>query len=243
MTSDDNATDTTKRVYEVHPLAEIFPPLEGPAFDALVADIMARGLQELIWLYQGKILDGRNRYRACQQAGCEPKTRNYEGDDPVGFVLSANLHRRHLNESQRAMVAAKLVTTKLGDNRWKVGQSIDQPTAAKMLNVSTKSVQRAKEVCDKATFNIQKFVQSGKVPVSVAAKVAALPKQKQVGLTTASAIKDAVAPPQKEKPVDAENGKKWLQSLPVNDLVFWLKEFHKTNVDYLKKLCAGVTCW
>src|SRR5262245_11343514 len=59
-------TTDGKQVYEVHPLAEIFPPLEGPAFDALVADIMGRGLQEPIWLYENKILDGRNRYRACQ---------------------------------------------------------------------------------------------------------------------------------------------------------------------------------
>src|SRR5262249_9687621 len=139
-TTDSASTGLAKpeppKRYEVHPLAEIFPPLEGPAFDALVADIMSRGLQEPIWLYEGQILDGRNRYRACQDAQHEIKTKDYTGNDPVGFVVSANLHRRHLNESQRAMIAAKLVTTRLGDNRWRVGQSIDQPTAAQLLNVS-----------------------------------------------------------------------------------------------------------
>ena len=58
--------------YTFHPYADIFPLLEGPAFDALVEDIRERGQQEPIWLYEGKILDGRNRYRALQQLGREP---------------------------------------------------------------------------------------------------------------------------------------------------------------------------
>ena len=49
-----------------HPLANVFPLLEGEEFDALVADIAASGLCEAVWLYEGQILDGRNRYRACQ---------------------------------------------------------------------------------------------------------------------------------------------------------------------------------
>jgi hypothetical protein len=94
--------------YEVHPLAKIFPDIEGPAFDALVEDIKERGLQEPIWLYENKILDGKNRARACEQLGKEPNIRTFTGPDPVGFILSVNLHRRHLDTSQRAMVAASL---------------------------------------------------------------------------------------------------------------------------------------
>ena len=77
-----------------HPLANIFPLLEGEEFDALVADIQASGLCEPVWLYEGQILDGRNRYRACQQAGIDCPTRVYEGDAPVGFVVSMNVRRR-----------------------------------------------------------------------------------------------------------------------------------------------------
>jgi hypothetical protein len=98
-----------------HPLANVFPLLDGEAFDALVADIAASGLCEAVWLYEGQILDGRNRYRACQALGRDCATRPYIGDDPLSFVLSMNVRRRHLDESQRGMVAARLATMRQGE--------------------------------------------------------------------------------------------------------------------------------
>src|SRR5262245_4632923 len=80
-----------------HPLADIFPRMEGPEFDQLVGDIKANGLRELITDYQNKILDGRNRYRACLAVGIDPHTRltPFTGDDKAAraFVTSKNLHR------------------------------------------------------------------------------------------------------------------------------------------------------
>lgn len=89
-----------------HPAADLFPLLEGADYDALVEDIRINGLRESIWIDKsGKVLDGRNRQRACKDSGRVASFRTYEGNDPVGFVLSLNLHRRHLTASQRAVLA------------------------------------------------------------------------------------------------------------------------------------------
>jgi hypothetical protein len=94
-----------------HPLAELFPLMEGEEFDALVADIKANGLCEPITLLDGKILDGRNRYRACLAAGVEPDIIKGDGaiDDPAAYVISANIRRRHLSAEQRRDLIAKLM--------------------------------------------------------------------------------------------------------------------------------------
>lgn len=87
---------------EFHPVASMFPLMEGAEFDALVADIAEHGQLEPIWLYEGKVLDGRNRWRACQQLGIEPRVQQWaNGRDPEAFVVSLNLHRRHLTRDQR----------------------------------------------------------------------------------------------------------------------------------------------
>ena len=89
---------------EFHDVAALFPMMNAEEFHGLVADIKANGLREDIWLYEGKILDGRNRYRACLEAGVAPRYRTYTGDAPTSFVLSLNLHRRHLTYDQRVGV-------------------------------------------------------------------------------------------------------------------------------------------
>ena len=92
--------------YELHPLCTLFPRVVGADFDSLVADIRANGLRQAIVLYGDMILDGGNRYRACLEAGVNPHFEHYEGDSIVSFVLSANLHRRHLSAGQQAAIVA-----------------------------------------------------------------------------------------------------------------------------------------
>lgn len=92
--------------YELHPLCTLFPRVTGAEFDALVQDIRANGLRQPIVLHNDMILDGGNRYRACLEAGVQPHFEHYEGESIVAFVLSANLHRRHLSAGQQAAIVA-----------------------------------------------------------------------------------------------------------------------------------------
>jgi N6-adenosine-specific RNA methylase IME4 len=145
-----------------------------------VSDIREHGLREPLVVYEDKILDGRNRYRACAVAGVEPTFTAYTGDDPVSYVVSLNLHRRHLNESQRAMVAAKLATMKQGarTDLSPIGE-MSQARAAELLNVGKRSVERAAEVRDHGVPELAHAVEQGAVSVSSAADIAGQPIDEQ----------------------------------------------------------------
>jgi hypothetical protein len=166
-----------------HPLADIFPLMEGEEFDALVQDIKDNWLREPITLYDGAILDGRNRYRAVVKAALQYKLkeenfRHYTGNDPLGLVISANLHRRHLTESQRALIAARIVTTKLGDNQFNK-PGVTNKQAAAMLGVSEATVKMAKDVAQKATLEIKEKVQKGELRLGAAKEIIKKPKDEQ----------------------------------------------------------------
>jgi ParB-like chromosome segregation protein Spo0J len=134
---------------------------------ALVEDIRPNGLQEPIVTYQGQILDGRIRDIACRTAGVSPRFVPFEGNDPIGFVLSKNLHRRH------AMVAAGLANLGRGRPENASIEAITQAEAARLLNVSRSTVQRAATVRDNAAPALANRVQRGDIPVSLAAGLAA----------------------------------------------------------------------
>src|SRR2546423_184279 len=88
----------------VHAAAELFPLMAGDSFAELVEDIRVNGLHEsIVRADDGAILDGRNRYLACLAAGVEPRYVTYTGN-PWTFVISPNLHRRHLTDTQRAVI-------------------------------------------------------------------------------------------------------------------------------------------
>lgn len=90
---------------ENHLYANMFPLLDGEEFDQLVADIKDNGLVYPITLFEDKVLDGRNRYQACLQANVEPRFKEFDGNDPISFVISSNSSRRDLTASQRACAA------------------------------------------------------------------------------------------------------------------------------------------
>jgi len=186
---------------EPHPAACIFPLMEGAEYQALVDDIKANGLRDPIVRYKDGerswLLDGRNRLRACRDAGVEPQWDDYIGGDPIAFVMSKNVHRRHLNETQRAFVGAELVPMyeaaakerqeklnktpgKLSPNLGEAKKGKAAEHAARAVNVSRSSVESALKVKRDAAPEVLAVARDkGELAVSAAAELAKLPKDKQ----------------------------------------------------------------
>jgi hypothetical protein len=106
--------------------------------------------------------------------------REYTGDDPAAFVISLNLKRRHLNETQRSMAAGRLATISHGTNQW-TGRlaAPTQEQAAALLNVGERSVRRAREVLNEGAPELIHAAEQGKVSVSAAADIATMPQAEQ----------------------------------------------------------------
>lgn len=129
---------------KLHPLCSLFPPMNGEDYMRLKASIQASGLNEPITMWNGQILDGRNRYKACRELGVEVKTKEFEGteNEAIGYVFDANLARRHLTTGQKAMIASELATATVGNPLKKGDTTV--PKAAALLGVSKGSVEQAK---------------------------------------------------------------------------------------------------
>jgi N6-adenosine-specific RNA methylase IME4 len=169
--------------WEMHELCKLFPPMPDDQFNALVDDIRANGLRHPIIIHENKILDGRHRYRACKAIGRQPVSVIYDGEDPLGFVISHNLNRRHLDESQRAMIGARLANLRVGQRKDTAGpiglSAMTQPEAASKLSVGERSIKRARKVLDTGTQELADAVDNGQIAVSVAAKIAELEPEQQ----------------------------------------------------------------
>lgn len=136
--------------YDLHELCALFPRMGGDEFEALKADIKANGLRHPIVTYQGSVLDGGNRYQACMDLGIKPLMVEYTGSDLVGYVESANLHRRHLEtKSQRVAIAVALhewVDANIGRPRVALGATLAKTNAqiAAQEHVAVRTVVDAK---------------------------------------------------------------------------------------------------
>lgn len=174
---------------EAHPYADLWPLLPDDELKRLADDIRVHGLREPVWLHpDGRIVDGRNRWRACLLAGVEPTTRVYQGAEEglLPFLVSLNMARRHMDESQRSMVAAKIAKLPVGANQHGItsgeGVSIDTPSlgqAAELMNVGRASAARAKKVQESAVPELVEAVESGRVSVSAAAGLVQAPVEEQ----------------------------------------------------------------
>lgn len=168
--------------HKLHPLCSIFPPMSEDEFDRLRDDIAKHGQRQPILLYDGQILDGRHRHDACLLLKIEPKFETFTGtfDEAESLVLSLNLARRHLDSSQRGMVATRLAKLERGGS---LNRSIDpsamtQAEAATRLNVSVPTVKRAKYVNEHAAPEVIAEVDAGRMSINKAKKLIAAQSDK-----------------------------------------------------------------
>lgn len=181
-----------------HEVATLFPPMTEEEFALFVADVQHRGLLDPIWTSQGKIIDGIHRYRACQQLGIEPRYQEWDGAGSlVSFVVSRNLHRRHLTSTQRTMVALEIekqlaIEAKrhmaLGGGDRKSGSEIF-PTpivthmyaaedAAAAVGTNPHYVRDAKKIVEKAP-ELKEKMKRGQLAIPEAKILASLPQEQR----------------------------------------------------------------
>lgn len=173
-----------------HRYAQRFPFDDGLPLDELTADIRVNGLREEIVLLDDETLDGRRRERACLIAGVKPRYREFgsrpeDGDDPRAFVISHNIHRRHLSTGQRAMIAglfAEDIEDESAERQAKgtlapIGAKVGKSSAlaGEMMNVSPRTVDRAKVVLEKGSHALQQAVIDDDISVADAADIAGEP--------------------------------------------------------------------
>ena len=184
------------KTYEFHKYCLLFPQADQNTIDDMASDIADHGLDdEDIILYQGKILDGRNRYLACKIAGVEPCYVEFDGNDDDAFqlVISKNFHRRHLSESQRGQLAYKA---------WEMAKNTALKTTleqiAKRFKVGLTTVKEAGIVEKCASDSMRQAVQDGTVTLNKA--VSAYKKARE---ETGINVKKDTPPEEKKKVQEA----------------------------------------
>jgi ParB/Sulfiredoxin domain len=179
-----------------HPISAVFPAMSDEDFAALVTDIKTHGQRLPIMVYDDQVLDGWHRYRACLELGITPTFEEFTGRDPVAFVLSMNLQRRHLTESQRAMIAADLAQVK-GRPSKKSGRvrPLSNKAAARALKIGPTSVKSAKAVLKYGTPKLVAAVKAGTVSVAKAAKQVRATQKAQAPIPTPMATAAPITVP------------------------------------------------
>ena len=151
--------------YKLHELCSLFPRMSDFDLACLKLDIQKHGQQNPIILHDGKIIDGQNRHLACKQLGIDPIFTEYDGDDIASYVLSVNLHRRHLTPGQQAVIVASV-------QDWGKAQKVGSPqsTNASRLPADTLGTRADKSGVSKSTQ--QKADAVAKASPELAAQVA-----------------------------------------------------------------------
>lgn len=175
---------------KAHPAADIFPMMSEEELSSLAADIKAHGqnlpITTIVEDGETLILDGRNRARACEIAGIPVMSQAYGGEDPFSFVVSANLQKRHLSISERALLSVQVDRLRNGANQYRKreGGAAAPPSpstieTAGLFDISVDSVKRGRVVHDKGTPELIEAIRTGEVSLAAGYKLARMPHDEQ----------------------------------------------------------------
>lgn len=133
--------------YEIHPIANMYPMMSSKEHENLLNSMEDNGYDANfpIILYEGKILDGRNRYKACCEIKIEPNVSIFEGtqEEAISESRKLNSSRRHMPQYQRAMVAAFEIQKSRDDEK---SSKLSIPKAALFHTVSPRLINDALKV-------------------------------------------------------------------------------------------------
>jgi hypothetical protein len=182
-------------------MADSFPMMDGVSYDELVRDIQEHGLLDPVIMFEGMILDGRNRKKACQELGLPAREVQYEGDDPQAFVWGKNAVRRQLDGPGLKLAAARLsdagvgrpsvinVSTQspgvtgtgaapkgapIGEKRPRTRKEV-----AELTGVPARQIDKAKKILKSGTPKVIKAVESGDLALDAAERLSRKPKEEQ----------------------------------------------------------------
>lgn len=185
---------------EAHVLSEFLPAMADAEFEAFRQDIKANGLRVPITLFEGKVLDGRHRLRACEESGVNPRFVEFSGteEEAARLVGSLNMQRRNLTKGQLGFAAGKLKewfavrakeralqNLKRGrSSEWAnlptredEGRARDQAAAA--FGVSGRTVDDAVAVAKSAAPEVVAMVERGNMAIHEALVLSKLPEKRQ----------------------------------------------------------------
>lgn len=161
--------------HETHPIADAYPLMSEHRLASLVDDIDANGQRLAVTLFEGRILDGRNRYLACVKLGIEPRFDTFEGDEDeaIRFVVSMNHERRDLDDGQRALAVRRLAKQL---DRIRKAKNESQPA---LPGVSDEHAGMAEKLEQDGAPELVEAVEKGVIPLHAAAAVAELDEDEQ----------------------------------------------------------------
>lgn len=193
-----SAAPPTNTKIERHPLSKLWPDMSDSQYKELRDDIQKHGQRYPITVYDGAIIDGWHRFRACTDLRIKPTVSKFTGtpDEAADLVNSLNAHRRNVSASERAFAITGAYGWAQACAKGEGGGTQVPPPSAKtnremaeLAGTSEKTVKRAKRVHESGSAALKEAVRKGEVPLNKAAAVVDLPKSEQ--------LEAAKAPPEK----------------------------------------------